>query len=62
VSGLDLPSAQVAWFGQAQRAREVERALHRSLMPYKTDAGHMGDGHTEWFAMQGIVLARRMIS
>lgn len=58
---LDLPSAEVAWFGQAQRARHVERVLHRSLAPYRIDAGHHGDGHTEWFAMQGIVLARRMI-
>lgn len=59
---IDLPAAQVAWFQQAQRAHQVERALHRSLAPFRADAGHQGDGRTEWFGMQGIVLARRMIS
>jgi T5orf172 domain len=59
---LDLRSAQVAWFDQARRAREVERALHRNLAPYGFDAGHHGTGHTEWFAIQGLVLARRMLS
>lgn len=58
---LDLPAAQVAWFAQAQRAHQVERVLHRSLAPYSVQPGHQGDGRTEWFSMQGIVLARRML-
>jgi hypothetical protein len=58
---LDLGSADVAWFEQAPRACEVERALHRSLAPYRVRPGHLGDGRTEWFAIQGLVLARRML-
>jgi T5orf172 domain len=58
---LDLGSADVAWFEQAPRACEVERALHRSLAPYRVQPGHLGDGRTEWFAIQGLVLARRML-
>jgi hypothetical protein len=58
---LDLNAADVAWFEHAKRAREVERALHRSLAPFQVGAGHLGDGRTEWFAIQGLVLARRML-
>jgi hypothetical protein len=59
---LDLVEAQVAWFAQAQRAHQVERALHRSLEPFSVDPGHGGDGRTEWFSAQGILLARRILS
>jgi T5orf172 domain len=59
---LDLGAADVAWFEQAPRACEVERALHRSLAPYRVQPGHLGDGRTEWFAIQGLVLARRMLN
>jgi hypothetical protein len=58
---IDLDGAQVAWFAQAQRAHQVERALHRGLAPYKADAGHWGVGRTEWFGIQGLVLACRML-
>jgi hypothetical protein len=56
---LDLEAADVAWFERAARAREVERALHRSLAPYSAQPGHLGTGCTEWFSIQGMVLARR---
>jgi hypothetical protein len=59
---LDLVAAQVAWFAQARRAHQVERVLHRSLAPFNVRPDHWGDGHTEWFNNQGIVLARRMLS
>jgi T5orf172 domain len=59
---LDLAAAAVAWFEQSYRAREVERALHRSLAPYRVRPGHNGDGRTEWFGIQGITLARRMLT
>lgn len=59
---LDLAAAQVAWFAQAQRAHQVERALRRSLAPFSVQPDHDGDGSTEWFSVQGIVLARRMLS
>lgn len=58
---LDLGAADVAWFERAPRAWDVERALHRSLAPYRVQPGHLGDGRTEWFAIQGLVLARRML-
>lgn len=58
---LDLNAAEVAWFARAQRARQVERVLHRSLAPYSVDPGHFGAGCTEWFSAPGIVLARRMM-
>lgn len=58
---LDLGAADVAWFERAPRACEVERALHRSLAPYRVHPGHVGDGRTEWFSIQGLVLARRML-
>jgi T5orf172 domain len=58
---LDLRAADVAWFEQALRACQVERALHRSLAPFRVQPGHRGDGRTEWFAIQGLVLARRML-
>lgn len=59
---LDLAAAQVAWFAQAQRAHQVERALHRSLAPFSVQPDYDGDGSTEWFSVQAIVLARRMLS
>lgn len=59
---LDLAAAQVAWFAQAQRAHQVERALRRSLAPFSVQPDHDGDGSTQWFSVQGIVLARRMLS
>ncbi len=31
------------------RAEEVERSIHKSLAPYRSPAGHRGDGHREWF-------------
>ncbi len=52
---LDLNAAEVAWFARAQRARQVERVLHRSLAPYSVDPGHFGAGCTEWFSAPGIV-------
>jgi hypothetical protein len=58
---LDLQAADVAWFEHATRAREVERALHRSLAPFQVAAGHFGDGRTEWFAIQALALARRIV-
>ncbi len=58
---LDLNGAQVAWFAQAQRARQVERVLHRTLAPYRVDLDHDGSGCTEWFSTRGFVLARRVV-
>jgi hypothetical protein len=58
---LDLQAADVAWFEHATRAREVERALHRSLAPFQVRVGHFGDGRTEWFATQALALARRIV-
>lgn len=60
-AGLDLQAAEVAWFSQAQRARQVERVLHRTLAPYSVDPDHDGSGCTEWFSTRGFVLARRVV-
>jgi hypothetical protein len=58
---LDLGAADVVWFEHAPRAYEVERALHRSLAPHRVQPGHVGDGRTEWFSMQAMLFARRML-
>lgn len=59
---LDLRGAEVAWFDHARRAREAERVIHRSLWPYRSAAAHLGSGFTEWFGIQGLACARRVVS
>ena len=59
---LDLSKAQIAWFREATRCRQVEQALHRGLAPYGVEVEHRGDGRTEWFHVRAMTLARRMLT
>jgi hypothetical protein len=47
---IDLASSRTIWLPSRARAEQVERSVHKSLAPYRVDAGHGGDGSHEWFA------------
>lgn len=46
---LDLHRSSVLWLPSRHRAEQVERSMQKSLGPYRREAEHRGDGHTEWF-------------
>jgi hypothetical protein len=58
---LDLGASSLLWLPSESRAHQVEHSLHKSLGPYQADAGHRGDGHTEWFESVAHSLAVRLL-
>jgi len=58
---LDLADSHAVWLPTPRRARQVERALHRSLATYRVLPGHSLDGHTEWFLPAAHRAAIRLI-
>ncbi|MDN3923220.1 GIY-YIG nuclease family protein [Roseateles violae] len=59
---LDLEASRVLWLPSARRAWDLERAMHRTLAPFKTPASHRGDGHTEWFQGSATIPALELLS
>ena len=58
---LDLASSHAVWLPTPRRARQVERALHRSLATYRVLPGHSLGGHAEWFLPAAHRAAIRLI-
>lgn len=58
---LDLAGSHAVWLPTPRRARQVERALHRSLATFRVLPGHSLDGHTEWFLPAAHRAAIRLI-
>jgi hypothetical protein len=58
---LDLAGSHAMWLPTPRRARQVERALHRSLATYRVLPGHSLDGHIEWFLPAAHRAAIRLI-
>ncbi|MCK6376523.1 MAG: GIY-YIG nuclease family protein [Zoogloea sp.] len=58
---LDLRGSYALWLASRQRAEEIERAMHKSLAPYRVSPGHCGDGHSEWFVPAALPSAIRLL-
>jgi hypothetical protein len=58
---LDLRCSWTAWLPTPERARQVERSLHRGLAIYNIPVPHRLDGYTEWFAPAAHRMAIRML-
>lgn len=59
---LDLKGSVAVWLPSRKRAEEVERAVHKTLAPYATEANHRMDGHREWFEPVAQPMAMRLLS
>jgi hypothetical protein len=59
---LDLGASRVLWLPNAHRARALERAMHKTLAPFRTRPLHHGDGHTEWFQGSATVPALSLLA
>lgn len=59
---LDLKASRAIWLPNRERAEQVERSAHKSLAPYRVDAGHRGDGSQEWYAGHAQDAALRLLS
>jgi hypothetical protein len=59
---LDLKASRTIWLPNRQRAEQVERSAHKSLAPYRVDAGHREDGSQEWYAGHAQDSALRLLS
>lgn len=59
---LDLDSSRTIWLPDRARAEQIERSVHKSLAPYRVEAGHHGDGCQEWFAGHAQDNALRLLS
>jgi hypothetical protein len=60
-SQLDLRGSLALWLANRQRAQQVERAMHKCLAPYQVQAGHRGDGFSEWFAPAALPTAIQLL-
>lgn len=59
---LDLKASRTIWLPNRERAEQVERSVHKSLAPYRVDAGHREDGSQEWYAGHAQDAALRLLS
>ena len=60
-SGIDLTRSLAVTLPSRQRARQVERALHKALAPMGITFDVKHDGFTEWFDMAALPAAIRLL-
>lgn len=58
---IDLRASTQRALPSAQRAHQVESALHKALAPMRLSPGHRDDGYTEWFDLSGLATARMLL-
>lgn len=59
---LDLAHSVVLWVPGRRRAEQIERALHKSLAPYRARVDHRQAGHSEWFDGQAHATALTLLT